>query len=157
MLSRFAPNDIVPLRQLFIKSDSLLSFGYIWFVKRSLSLVFLRIDGGNNNQTLGCRSFICFPASIFFQMRAMLSHTNSAVSWLFFDMWIEAHTSATPCLPMLIALVAQYSRRWRSSNCRMYVKSVSEKTSVRIFVFIITAWKSVVKIHFFSRLKNVNS
>ena len=28
MLSRFAPNDIVPLRQLFIKSDSLLSFGY---------------------------------------------------------------------------------------------------------------------------------
>ncbi len=29
MLSRFAPNDIVPLRQLFIKYDSLLSFGYI--------------------------------------------------------------------------------------------------------------------------------
>ena len=29
MLSRFAPNDIVPLRQLFIKYDSLLSFGNI--------------------------------------------------------------------------------------------------------------------------------
>lgn len=61
--------------------------------------------------------------------------------------------SATPCLPMLIALVAQYSRRRRSSNCWMYVKSVSEKTSVRIFVFIITAWKSVVKIQIFYRIK----
>ena len=29
MLSRFAPDDIVPLRQLFIKYDSLLSFGCI--------------------------------------------------------------------------------------------------------------------------------
>ena len=29
MLSRFAPNDIVSLRQLLIKYDSLLSFGYI--------------------------------------------------------------------------------------------------------------------------------
>ena len=65
MLSRFTPNDIVPLRQLFIKYDSLLSFWYIWFVKRSLSLIFLRVDGGNNNQSLGCRSFIRFLASIF--------------------------------------------------------------------------------------------
>ena len=53
---------------------------------------------------------------------------------------LKAHTAATPCMPMLIALVAQYSRYWRSSNCWMYVKSVSEKTSARIFVFIITAW-----------------
>ena len=65
MLSRFAPNDIVPLRQLFIKYDSLLSFWYIWFVKRSLSLIFLRVDGGNNKQSLGCRSFIRFLSSIF--------------------------------------------------------------------------------------------
>ena len=35
------------------------------------------------------------------------------------------------------------------SICWMYVKSVSEKTSARIFVFIITAWKSVVKIQIF--------
>ena len=72
---------------------------------------------------------------------------------VFFDMGIEAQTAATPCLPMLIDLVAQYSRYRRSSNCWMYIKSVSEKTSAGIFVFIITAWKSVVKIQIFRQVK----
>ena len=29
MLSRFAPNDIVPLRQLLVKNDLLLPFGFV--------------------------------------------------------------------------------------------------------------------------------
>ena len=76
----------------------------------------------------------------------------SAIITLLLALFAGCNQSFSPALrkaDQVLSADTEKGSEMLDSICWMYVKSFSEKTSARIFVFIITAWKSVVKIQIF--------